>query len=169
MMAPPGGFNDSALIEIFQETIPQFKLETTNTGPDTPSPVSSSKTTAGQSAASKPPSPTPALLISGSLVGGIAALVIAGGLLYVFHFRRQAVAANPSELPIDMSADKHHVQEVHGDYRPSEIDGNMLQEVDGNMLLEIDSSLYVEAPAGILRDSSNAFEMPSSIDQPTKA
>lgn len=155
MKAPPGGFNDSALAEIFQTTIPQFKLKTTSTVPDTPAPASSSKTTANQSAASKPSSPTPALLIAGSLVGGVAALVIVGGLLYVYYFRRQVVAANASELP---SANRHNVQEVHGDHRPNEIDGSILLEMDGNM--------YVEAPAGVLRDLSNVFEMPSSIDQP---
>ena len=173
MKAPPGGFDDSDLTEIFQKSIPRFKLNTTSTAPhpqapnppasNTPVPVSSPRTTAGQSAASKPSSPTPAGSIAGSLVGGVVALVIASGLLYVFYFRRQrkqrqVVAANPSELPSDTSANRHNVQEVHGDHRPNEIDGNVLLELDGN--------LYVEAPAGVLRELSNVFEMPSSIDQP---
>ena len=154
MKAPPGGFNDSALTEIFQKTIPKFKLNTTSTAPDTPAPPSSSKTTAGQSAASKPSSPTPAGSIAGSLVGGVAALVIVGGLLYFFYFRRQrkqrqVVAANPSELPSDTSSNRHNVHELHGDHRPNEIDGNMLLEIDGNV--------YVEAPAGVLEELSNVF------------
>ena len=161
MKAPPGGFNDSALTEIFQKTIPKFKVNTVSTAPETPSPPSSSKTTAGQSAASKPSSPTPAGSIVGSLVGVVAALVIAGSLLYVSYFRRQRrqgrmVAANPSGLPSDTLANTHNVQEIHGDHRPNEIDGNMLLEVDGNMC--------VEAPAGVFGESSDVFEMPSSND-----
>lgn len=158
MKAPPGGFNDSALTAIFQKTIPQFKLKTASTAPDTPAPVSNSNTTASQSAASKPSSPTPAGSIVESLVGGVAALVlVAGGFLYFFHFRRvrdqsKAKAANPSELP------SYNVQEVHGDHRPTEI--------DGNILLEIDGTLYVEAPAGALSELSCESEMPSSIDLP---
>ena len=154
MKAPPGGFNDSALTEIFQRTIPQFKLNTTSTAPDTPAPPSSTKTSAGQSAASKPSSPTRAGSIAGSLVGVVATLVIAVGLLYVSYFRRQSkqrqvVAANTFELPSDTSANGNNVQEVHGDHRPNEIDGNMLLEIDGN--------LDVEAPAGVLKESSNVF------------
>ena len=157
MKAPPGGFNDSALTEIFQKTIPQFKLETTSTAPTTPAPVSNSKTTASQSAASKQSSPTPAGSLVGGLVGGIAALATACGLLYVFHCRRQrkqrqVLAVNRSELPGD------NVQEVHGDHRPNEI--------DGNMLLEIDGTLYVEAPAGELSELSSESEVSSSIDRP---
>ena len=158
MKAPLGGFNDSALTALFQKTVPQFKLKTTSTTPDTPAPVSNSTTTASQSAASKSSSPTPAGSIVGSLVGGVAALVIiAGALLYLFYFRRQRkqrhmMAANPSELP------SHNVQELHGDHRPKELDSNMLLEIDGN--------LYVEAPAGELRGSSNLFELSSSIDLP---
>ena len=158
MKTPPGGFNDSALREIFQKTIPQFKLETSSSGPATPAPVSNSKTTASQSAASKPSSPTPAGSIVGGLVGGLAALAIACGLLYVFYFRRQrkqrqVVAVNRSELPGD------NVQEVHGDHRPYEIDSNMLLEIDGN--------LYVEAPAGELSELSTESEVSSSIDPKT--
>ena len=178
MRAPPGGFDDSALTEIFQETIPRSKLNTTSTAPNTlssdtpasgtPTPFPSSKTTAGQNGASKPSSPRPARSIVGSLVGGGAALVIAGGLLYVFFFRRQrkqklAVTENSrekSELPSRASAKGHNVPEVHGDHRRNEIDGNTFLEVDGNEC--------VEAPAGVLGESSNVFEMPSSIDWPER-
>ena len=155
MKAPPGGFNDSALTEIFQKTIAQFKLETTSTAANTPASVSNPKTTASQSAASKPSSPSPAGSIAGGIVGGIAALAIASVLLYVFYFRRKRkkrpmMAANPSELP------SHNVQELHGIHRPKELDSNMLLEIDGN--------LYVEASAGELREPSNLFELSSSID-----
>ena len=152
MKAPPGGFNDSALTEIFQNTIPRFRLDTTSSASNTPAPVSSSKTRASQSAASKPSSPTRTKSIAGSLVGGVAALVIAGSLLYVFCFNRQrkqqqSAAANASERPTGASTDRHDVQEVHGDHRPNEIDGSMLLEIDGN--------LYLEAPAGVLSELSN--------------
>ena len=154
---PPGGFNDSALTEIFKKTIPQFKLETTSTAPATPAPVSNSKTTASQSAVSPPSSATPAGSIVGGLVGGVAALAIAGGLVYVFYFRRQrkqrqVVAVNLSELL------SYNIQELHGDHRPNEIDSNMLLEIDGNV--------YVEAPAGELRELSNVSNVFSSIDPP---
>ena len=158
MKAPPGGFNDSALTEIFQKIIPHFKLKTTSTAPNTPAPVSNSKNTASQSAASKPSSPTPAGSIVGSLVGGVAALVIiAGGLLYLFYFRGErdqskAMAANPSELP------SHNVQELHGIHRP--------KELDSNILLEIDGKFFVEAPAGDLSELPSESEIPSSIDPP---
>ncbi len=99
MKAPPGGFNESALTEIFQKTIPRFKLNTPSKASDTPAPVSSSKDTASQSTASKPSSPTRAGSIAGGLVGGVAALVIAGGLLYVFCFRKQRKSSNVFEMP----------------------------------------------------------------------
>lgn len=158
MKAPPGGFNDSGLTEIFQKTIPQFKIKTASTTPDTPTPISNPTITANQSSASTPSSPTPAGSIVGSLVGGIAALVmIAAGLLYLFSFRKErdqskAMAANPSELP-----PSHNVQELHGDYR--------LKELDGNMFLEIDGKMYVEAPAGELSELSSDSEVSLSIDQ----
>ena len=161
--APPGGFNDNALTEIFRNTIPRFKLNATSSGPNTSAPVSSSKTRVSQSAASKPSSPTRTKSIVGSLVGGVAASVIAGSLLYAFCFnrqrkQRQLAAVNPSERPTGTSANGHDMQEVHGDHRPNEIDGDMLLEIDGN--------LYLEAPARVLSDSSNVLEMPSSIDEP---
>ena len=157
MKAPPGGFNDSALTEIFQKTIPQFKLKTTSTTTNIPAPVSNPESTASQSASSRPSTPTPAGPIVGSLVGAVAALVIiAGGLLCFFYFRRKrkqrkAMAANPSELP------SHNVQELHGDHRPNEI--------DSNMLLEIDGKLYVEAPAGEIIELSSVSDV-SSINPP---
>ena len=159
MKAPPGGFTDSRLTEIFQKTIPQFKLKTkTSTAPDTPAPISNPTTTTSQSAGSNPSSPTPAGSIVGSLVGAIAALVtIAGGLLYLFYFRKQrdqskAMAANPSELP-----PSHNVQELHGDHRPKELDSNMFSEIDGKM--------YVEAPAGeLVSELSNDSEVSSCIE-----
>ena len=98
MKAPPGGFNDSALTEIFQKTIPRFKLNTTSTGPETIAPVSSSKNTASQSKASKPSLPTPAGSIAGGLIDGVAALIIASGLLYIFCFKRKP--SNIFEMPL---------------------------------------------------------------------
>ena len=163
MKAPPGGFNDSALTEIFKNTIPRFKLNTKSSAPNKSAPVSSSRTSASQSAASRPSSPTRTKLIGGSLVGGIAALVMTGSLLYVFCFNRQrkqqqSVAANASERSSGTSTDRHNVQEVHGDHRPNEIEGNILLEIDGNP--------YVEAPTTVLKELSDVFEMPSSSDQP---
>ena len=158
MKAPPGGFTDSKLTEIFQTTVPQFKLKTkTSTAPNTPAPVSNPNTTANQSAASNPSSPTPAGLIVGSLVGGITALVIiAGVLLYLFYFRKQrdqtkAMAANPSELP-----PSHTIQELHGEHRPKELDSSMFSEIDGKT--------YVEAPAGEVSELSNDSEVASSVE-----
>ena len=159
MKAPPGGFTDSRLTEIFQKTIPEFKLKTTtSTAPDTPAPVSNPNTTTSQSAASNPSSLTPAGSIVGSLVGGIASLlIITGGLLYLLYFRKQrdqskAMAANPSELP-----PSQNVQELHGEHRPKELDGNMFSEIDGKM--------YVEAPAGeLVSELSNESEVASSVE-----
>ena len=157
MKAPPGGFNDSALTEIFKNTIPRFKLNTTSSAPNKSAPVSSSRTSASQSTASKPSSPTRTKSIVGSLTGSVAALVITGSLLYVFCFNRQrkqqqSAAANTSERPTGTSTDRHN------DHRPNEIEGNILLEIDGNP--------YVEAPTTVLKDLSDVFEMPSSSDQP---
>ena len=159
MKAPPGGFTDSRLSEIFQKTIPEFKLKTTtSTPPDTPAPVSNPNTTTSESAASNPSSPTPAGSIVGGVVGGITALVIiTGGLLYLFYFRKQrdqskTMAANPSELPPN-----HNAQELHGEHRPKELDSNMFSEIDGKM--------YVEAPAGeLVSELSNESEVSSSVE-----
>ena len=161
MKAPPGGFNDSALTQIFQKTIPRIKDAALNT--TTPSSKTNSTNgasgTGGQSPASSPSSSTPVGAIAGGVVGGVAVLAIAGALLYVFYFRRrrrekQAAAAavanqwgNPElSTHASVSRNRHKVHEVHGDHRPNEIDGNG----------------FVEAPAGDPARPSPVFEMASS-------
>ena len=160
MKAPPGGFNDSALTQIFQKTIPRIKDSALNT--TTPSSKTNSTNgasgTGGQSPASSPSPSTPVGAIAGGVVGGVAALAIAGALLYVFYFRRRrrekqaaAAAANQWGNPelsthASVSRNRHKVHEVHGDHRPNEIDGNG----------------FVEAPAGDPARPSPVFEMASS-------
>lgn len=162
MKAPPGGFNYSALTQIFQKTIPRIKDSALNT--TTPSSKTNTTNgasgTGGQSPVSSPSSPTPVGAIVGGVVGGVAALAIAGALLCVFRFRRRrekqaaaaaAAAANQWGKPelsthASVSRNRHAIQEVHGDHRPNEIDGNG----------------FVEAPAGDPARSPPVFEMASS-------
>ena len=167
MKAPPGGFNDSALTQIFQKTIPRIEDSALNT--TTPSSktngTNGASGTGGQSPASSPSSSSPASstpvgAIAGGVVGGVAALAITGALLYVFYFRRRrrekqaagaAAAANQWGKPelsthASVSRNRHTIHEVHGDHRPNEIDGNG----------------FVEAPARDPARPPPVFEMASS-------
>ena len=81
-----------------QKTIPRFKLNTTSTGPKKKPLSQVQKIRPVKAKHQKPALPTPAGSIAGGLVGGLAALMIAGGLLYVFCFKRKP--SNVSEMPL---------------------------------------------------------------------
>lgn len=137
MNAPQGGFNDSALSTIFKSTVPRFKSVATTSSPTT-------NTTTGQSSLPSSSS-TPTGAIAGGVVGGLAALAILGGLLYVFCFRpRKGDRQQPgdtaqewkkSELSTHDSVSKKNngdVHEMHADVLRGEIDGRNIVEAPSN-------------------------------------
>ena len=132
-MFPSGGFNDSALAEIFGKTVQKYippKTYTTNSAPKA--------TYNGNSETNRKSSSSSANhvgAIVGGVIGGVAAFAIFALLAFAcLRRRRRRSVVQPSSSPFAMSTFTGNpkvssLHEVHGVHRPLEKDGNGITEI----------------------------------------